>query len=58
MAAPFRIGIAGLGTVGCGVIELLKKNGDAIADRAGRPIRVAAISARSRTKKRDRKSVV
>ncbi|MBI4031331.1 MAG: homoserine dehydrogenase [Proteobacteria bacterium] len=52
MAAPFRIGIAGLGTVGCGVIELLKKNGNAIADRAGRPIRVVAVSARSRMKKR------
>jgi len=53
MTAPFRIGIAGLGTVGCGVIELLKKNGDVISARAGRPVKIAAVSARSRAKKRN-----
>jgi homoserine dehydrogenase len=46
-----RIGIAGLGTVGGGVVKLLAKQAEVIATRAGRPIVVTTISARS---KRDR----
>lgn len=53
MANPFRIGIAGLGTVGGGVVAALQNNKDLIASRAGRPIEIAAISARERSKKRD-----
>lgn len=50
--APLRIGIAGLGTVGTGVIRLLDTNRDLIAARAGRPIEVVAVSARDRSKDR------
>ena len=47
-----RIALAGLGTVGVGVIRLLAENGSLIAARAGRNIRVTAVSARNRTKDR------
>ena len=50
--APLRIAIAGLGTVGAGVIRLLETNADLIAARAGRPIEVVAVSARARGKNR------
>ena len=43
-----RIGIAGLGTVGAGVVKLLRDNAELIAQRAGMPIRVTAVSARDR----------
>ena len=49
---PLRIAIAGLGTVGVGVIRLLATNGDLIAARAGRAIEVTAVSARDRGKDR------
>jgi homoserine dehydrogenase len=49
---PLRIALAGLGTVGVGVIRLLEANGALIARRAGRPIAISAISARDRTKDR------
>jgi len=48
-----RLGIAGLGTVGCGVLELLKRNGELIGRRAGRPLHVAAVSARDRRRSRE-----
>ncbi len=44
---PLRIGIAGLGTVAQGVLDLLKDNGELIAQRAGRPIQVAAVASRT-----------
>ena len=49
---PLRVALAGLGTVGAGVIKLLDANGDLIARRAGRPIEIVAVSARDRTKDR------
>jgi homoserine dehydrogenase len=52
MAEPLRIALAGLGTVGAGVIRLVEANADLIARRAGRPIRIVAVSARDRTRKR------
>ncbi|MFC4293656.1 homoserine dehydrogenase [Novosphingobium tardum] len=52
MAQPLRIALAGIGTVGAGVIRLLEANGDLIARRAGRRIEVAAVSARDRSKDR------
>jgi len=52
MTAPLRLGIAGLGTVGTGVIRLIQTEGDLIAARAGRRIEVVAVSARSRSKDR------
>lgn len=50
--APLRIAIAGLGTVGVGVMRLLDTNRDLIAARAGRGIEIVAVSARDRTKDR------
>jgi homoserine dehydrogenase len=52
MATPLRIALAGLGTVGAGVIRLLATNGGLIAARAGRPIEIVAICARDRVKDR------
>ncbi len=52
MAEPLRIALAGLGTVGAGVIRLIEANAALIARRAGRPIQITAISARDRSRKR------
>jgi len=52
MAEPLNIALAGLGTVGAGVIRLIETNADLIARRAGRPIRIAAVCARDRSKDR------
>lgn len=52
MAEPLRIALAGLGTVGAGVIRLVEANQALIARRAGRPIEIVAISARDRSRKR------
>jgi homoserine dehydrogenase len=52
MPDPLRIAIAGLGTVGAGVVAMVQKNGGLIAARAGRPVEIAAISARSRARPR------
>ncbi len=49
---PLRIALAGLGTVGAGVLKLLNENKAEIENRAGREIKVVAVSARS--KGRDR----
>jgi homoserine dehydrogenase len=48
-----RIAIAGLGTVGSGVLRLLRAQHDLLSVRAGRPIEVVAVSARDRGKPRD-----
>ena len=53
MSAPLKLGIAGLGTVGSCVARLIERQRDALAARCGRPIEVVAVSARSRSKKRD-----
>ncbi len=47
-----RIGIAGLGTVGIGVVKIVQEHGDLIAARAGRRVVIAAVSARERGKDR------
>ncbi len=52
MAGTLRIGIAGLGTVGGGVIKMLEAHGDEIARKAGRHIEVAAVNARDKFKQR------
>src|SRR5690242_21942101 len=49
---PLRIALAGLGTVGAGVIRLLETNAALIERRAGRRIEVVAVSARDRSKDR------
>ncbi len=53
MAEPLKVGLAGLGTVGTAVVQLLERGRDKLVARCGRPIEVVAVSARSRTKKRD-----
>ena len=52
MSEPLRIALAGLGTVGTGVIRLIETNREMIAARAGRPIAITAVSARERDKDR------
>ena len=52
MAEALRLGIAGLGTVGGGVLDILARHGQLVAARAGRPVHVVAVSARSRGKDR------
>jgi homoserine dehydrogenase len=49
---PLRIAIAGLGTVGAGLLQLLERQADLLAARAGRRIVLSAVSARDR--RRDR----
>ncbi|MEL7278155.1 MAG: homoserine dehydrogenase [Pseudomonadota bacterium] len=52
MTAPLRLAIAGLGTVGAGVVKIVQQHGDLLALRAGRGIEISAVSARSRGKDR------
>ncbi len=52
MTEPLRIGIAGLGTVGTGIVKIVQTHGDLLTARAGRPISITAVSARSRQKDR------
>jgi homoserine dehydrogenase len=52
MTQPLRLGIAGLGTVGRGVVRIVQRHGDLLATRAGRPVEITAVSARSRDKDR------
>ena len=52
MTRPLTVGVAGLGTVGGGVMKMLRDNADIVTARAGRPIAVTAVSARDRSKDR------
>jgi homoserine dehydrogenase len=52
MAEPLKVGLAGLGTVGTAVVQLLERGREKLIARCGRPIEVVAVSARSRGKKR------
>ncbi|MGR9086698.1 MAG: homoserine dehydrogenase [Gammaproteobacteria bacterium] len=49
---PVRVGILGLGTVGGGTVNVLKRNAAEIARRAGREIQVVRASAKDFTKPR------
>ena len=51
-AKPLRIALAGLGTVGAGVLRLLETNRAVVEARAGRPFEVVAVSARDRHRDR------
>ena len=53
MTQPLKIGIAGLGTVGAGVVKLLAEHNRLLSLRGGRPLKIVAVSARSKAKKRD-----
>ena len=52
MTRPLSVAVAGLGTVGGGLLTLLRDNADIVSARAGRPIAVTAVSARDRTRDR------
>ena len=52
MNQPLRLGIAGLGTVGTGVVKIVRQKASLLAARAGRPVEISAVSARSRDKDR------
>ena len=52
MKPPLKIAIAGLGTVGAGVLQLLDRQAEPLAERAGRRIVVGAVSARDRRRNR------
>jgi homoserine dehydrogenase len=41
---PLRVALAGLGTVGGGVAELLRRNAEVISQRAGRPVQLVAVA--------------
>ncbi|MGJ8532404.1 MAG: homoserine dehydrogenase [Alphaproteobacteria bacterium] len=52
MTDALRLGIAGLGTVGCALIQLLAKQNEILETRSGRPLSVTGISARTRGRDR------
>jgi homoserine dehydrogenase len=52
MTRALRLGLAGLGTVGTGVLDALQRHGKSMALRAGRPVVVTGVSARQRAKSR------
>ena len=49
---PLRVAFAGLGTVGAGCLDLLARNADLIAQRAGREIIATAFCAREQNRDR------
>lgn len=53
MSDRLRLGIAGLGTVGIGVVRIVQQHAALIAARAGRQIEITAVSARDRGRNRD-----
>ncbi len=50
---PINVGLLGLGTVGAGTIEVLRRNREEITRRAGREIRISHATARDVTKTRN-----
>ena len=52
MTKPLRLGIAGLGTVGVGVVRIIRQHAAVLEARTGRPITISAVSARSKDKDR------
>jgi homoserine dehydrogenase len=46
------VGIAGLGTVGVEVVRLIERQARTLSERTGRGVRVVAVTARSKAKKR------
>ncbi len=49
---PFRIGIAGLGTVGCGVVKVFQRNTDVITTRSSRDIEIISVIAANKNQER------
>lgn len=52
MTKALRLGIAGLGTVGIGVVKIVRRHAGLLQARTGRPIEIVAVSARDPNKDR------
>ncbi|NIZ13456.1 homoserine dehydrogenase [Phaeobacter sp. HF9A] len=52
MTEPLRLGIAGLGTVGIGVVKIIRRHAALLEARTGRPVVITAVSARDASKDR------
>ena len=52
MTNPIKIGIAGLGTVGIGVVKIIQQNEKLLQARTGRKIEIVAVSAKTKNKDR------
>ena len=52
MSSPLRLGIAGLGTVGIGVVKIVQNHAALLSARTGREVSITAVSARDRTRDR------
>ena len=52
MSQSFRLGVAGLGTVGAAVVRMIARRAAPLAAATGRDIRVTAVSSRDRTRAR------
>ena len=50
---PLHVGLIGFGTVGKGVFDVLRRNEEEIARRAGRPIRITWIATRTLDRARE-----
>lgn len=52
MTSPLKLGVAGLGTVGAGLLQIVEKHAGLLSARSGREIVVTAVNARDRSKDR------
>ena len=52
MSKPLRIGVAGLGTVGVGVVKILADRHEFLSAASGRTVQLVAVSSRDKTKNR------
>ncbi|WP_375457401.1 homoserine dehydrogenase, partial [uncultured Methylobacterium sp.] len=52
MSQSFRLGVAGLGTVGAAVVRMIERRAAPLAAATGRDIRVTAVSSRDRARER------
>ena len=52
MSQPLKLGVAGLGTVGAGLVQLLHEHGARMASALGRSVEIVGVSARQRQKNR------
>ena len=53
MTVPLKVGLAGLGTVGQGVVKLLLESDNSLARAAGRPLELTFVASRTRRPKVD-----
>ncbi len=52
MSEPLKIAVAGLGTVGAGIIKMLNQHGELLERRCGSRLQVTAVSARDKSRDR------